>query len=229
MTFGMMFGSNQNIVEEWSTDDDGDGEYDDDDDDEDDDCDDEDDDCEDDEEYLPDEYFDEYAAVGSAAFPVHLPMPAHPNPYANSSVDARVAAQTKMLGGEVAWEPQVKQYSNMNLKDQLNMQRQQIQHGDLADDDSDPGGGEAGDNNNGEELTEAEKERKQKLAKKRAEKRRKQKEKEKKKARDASPEDGAEGEGDEYRRAGKYNLDFSDLSAEELAGYVTLLSSLVGI
>jgi hypothetical protein len=204
MTFGMMFGSNQNIVEEWSTDDDGDGEYDDDDDEEDD--------CEDDEdeEYLPDEYFDEYAAVGPSAFPVHMNMPTHPNPYANVP-DPRVLAQPK--GGAESWEPQVKQYSNMNLKDQLNSQRAQIKHGELVDDDdSDPG--DALDN--GEELTEAERERKLKLAKKRAEKRKKQKEKEKKKSREANT-NATEGEGGEYRTAGRYHMDFSDMSSEDIA------------
>lgn len=207
MTFGMMFGSNQNIVEEWSTDEDGEGEYDDDDDCDDDDCDED----EDDEEYLPDEYFDEYAAVGPAGLHVHVSIPQHPS--SANAADPRVTAAQQAKTADGSWEPQVKQYSNMNLKDQLNSQRAQIKHCELADDDTDPG--DVGDN--GEELTEAEKERKLKLAKKRAEKRKKQKEKEKKKSREANATAG-EGGGGESKFAGRYNLDFSDMSSEDLTG-----------
>lgn len=106
MTFGMMFGSQQNNMDEWSTDEDPDADYDDDEDDEDDD-------------YLPDEYYDELG-----------------NP---TGVD------------KALWEPQVKQYSNMNLKDQVSKARE----GDAKQDEV----------------------KKQRLAKKRAEKRKKQKEK----------------------------------------------------
>mmetsp|Transcript_19660 Transcript_19660/g.42689 ORF Transcript_19660/g.42689 Transcript_19660/m.42689 type:complete len:1034 (-) Transcript_19660:54-3155(-) len=117
MTFGMMFGSRQNSADEWSTDDDGDCDYDDD---------------EEDEEYLPDEYFNEYAAITNHAH----------------------------LGGDrVVWDPQVKQFSSLNQKGRVE---------ELPDTD------DAG-------LTEAEREKKQKLAKKRADKRKKQKEKEKEK------------------------------------------------
>lgn len=213
MTFGMMFGSNQSIVEEWSTDEDGEGEYDDDDEDDDDDCDED----EDDEEYLPDEYFDEYAAVGPSGFPVHMSMPPHPSTFAGAgAADPRLAAAQQVKTTDAAWEPQVKQYSNMNLKDQLNSQRAQIKHGELADDDTDPG--DVGDN--GEELTEAEKERKLKLAKKRAEKRKKQKEKEKKKSREANGggANAGKGEGGESKSAGRYHLDFSDMNSEDLTG-----------
>jgi hypothetical protein len=205
MTFGMMFGSNQNVVEEWSTDEDGDEDYDDDDDD--DDCDDD-----DDEEYLPDEYFDEYAAVANGGpIPMSMPMPMHGNPYAQAMGAARAAAQAKSTGPAAeAWEPQVKQYSNMNLKDQLNMQRMQAQRGELADDDSEQEQeiGEAG-----EELNDAERERKLKLAKKRADKRKKQKEKDKKKSKEGN---AAAGEATEKVGVAKDFANFADLAPEEL-------------
>eukprot|EP01032_Pedospumella_encystans_P021186 gene21186-24046_t len=98
MTFGMMFGANQNTVEEWSTDEDGEGDYDDDsgDDDEDDEDDEEDDD--DEEEYLPDEYFEEYA---------------HPNSHLGGAASAAGSIHAAMKGKlnipvvmGASWEPQ---------------------------------------------------------------------------------------------------------------------------
>lgn len=197
MTFGMMFGASQNAVEEWSTDEDGDGDYDDDDDDDDD----IEEDDEDEEEYLPDEYFEEYAHPSS-----HLHGHAAP---AGSSIHA--AMKGKLNGLPVAvtasWEPQVKQYSNMNLKDQLNQERMQMQN--EVDDNSDnenlgPEGGE---------LTEQEKERKLKLAKKRAEKRKKQKEKDKKKSKEqqgTSSAQGADGEDEANSAAENYAINIKD-------------------
>lgn len=55
LTFGMMFDSHQQAMEEWSTDDDGDGEYDEEDDEEED----------DDDEYLQDEYYEDYPQLTS--------------------------------------------------------------------------------------------------------------------------------------------------------------------
>ncbi len=118
MTFGMMFGSHQTNMDDWSTDEDPDGDYDDDDDEDDD---------EEEDEYLPDEYYEDAAASGG-----------------NAKQDTAL------------WEPQVKQYSNMNLKDQVSKARE----GDAKVDE----------------------EKRQRLAKKRAEKRKKQKEKKSAKA-----------------------------------------------
>ena len=179
MTFGMMFGANQNTVEEWSTDEDGEGDYDDDSGDDDEDDEDEEEDDDDEEEYLPDEYFEEYA---------------HPNSHLGGAASAAGSIHAAMKGKlnipvvmGASWEPQVKQYSNMNLKDQLNQERLQMQLD--AEDASDNEENETG------ELTEQEKERKLKLAKKRAEKRKKQKEKDKKKSKEqnSTDETGEEG------------------------------------
>lgn len=191
MTFGMMFGANQSTVDEWSTDDDGDGDY------EDDDCDDcDDDDCDEEDEYIPDEYFDEYPAMASAMggagpLPMQMPIPPnmHPHPASHHMGSIHAAIRGKLnqpssSATAASWEPQVKQYSNMNLKDQLNQQRMQMQQGE-PDDNSD-----AGDQEQGEE-TEADRERKLKLAKKRAEKRKKQKEKDKKKTKETASNSSA--------------------------------------
>jgi hypothetical protein len=144
-----------------------------------------------------------------------MPIPMHGNPYAQAMGAARAAAQAKSTGPVAeAWEPQVKQYSNMNLKDQLNMQRMQAQRGELVDDDSEQ---EADAGEAGEELNEAEKERKLKLAKKRAEKRKKQKEKDKKKSKEAST---AAGDEPEKLGVAKDFANYADLSAEEQTRYI---------
>lgn len=212
MTFGMMFGASQNAVEEWSTDEDGDGDYDDDDDDDDDEIDDE----EDEEEYLPDEYFEEYAHPSSL---LHGAAPV------GSSMHEAMKGKLNSLPVAVAasWEPQVKQYSNMNLKDQLNQERMQMQNEVDDGSDNDNYGPEGG------ELTEQEKERKLKLAKKRAEKRKKQKEKDKKKSKEqqgASFAQGVDGEDDANNAAVDYAinikdfLDDAELNPNDLKKYV---------
>jgi uncharacterized protein YaiL (DUF2058 family) len=71
-----------------------------------------------------------------------------------------------MMFAETNWEPQAKQYSNMNLKDQITRERTQSK-----------GSIEAGKDSS---QYAAEQEKKLKLAKKKAEKRKKQKEREKK-------------------------------------------------
>jgi len=143
MTFGMMFGSAHDSLDEWSTDDEeDDGEYND---------------CDDDEEYDDDEDEDDES----------FDLPYHPVESSSS----------------FPWEPQAKQYSNMNLKDQVTLSKQKLHGGDKGDvglhEDGRSNGGvglnHAGDTNE-VGLTDAEKEKKLKLAKKRAEKRRKQKE-----------------------------------------------------
>lgn len=217
MTFGMMFGANQNAVDEWSTDDDGDGDYDDDD------CDDDDNDCDDEEEYIPDEYFDEYPAMGSGGpLPMQMPLPPnmqpHPPSHHMGSIHAAMKGKLNQQPGPpnaappatASWEPQVKQYSNMNLKDQLNKQRMQMQQ-DEPDDNSDAGEHEVG------EETEAERERKLKLAKKRAEKRKKQKEKDKKKTKESADNNATANEG---TLNAKDFVDYTLLDPEHLQKYV---------
>lgn len=215
MTFGMMFGANQNAVDEWSTDDDGDEDYDDDD------CDEDGDDCDDEEEYIPDEYFDEYPAMGSGGpLPMQMPLPPnmHPNSPSHQMGSIHAAMKGKLnqqpaqpnAAAAASWEPQVKQYSNMNLKDQLNKQRMQMQQDD-PDDNSEAGGGELG------EETEADRERKLKLAKKRAEKRRKQKEKDKKKSKESTSNSSA---GNDGALNTKDFVDYELLDPEHLQKYV---------
>ena len=119
MTFGMMFGTQQNTVDDWSTDDDPDADYDEED---------------DEEEYMPNEYYDDMQPSQN-----------------NAAVD------------NALWEPQVKQYSNMNLKDEISKARE----GDAKLDE----------------------EKRLKLAKKRAEKRKKQKEKKTRERLDDNDED----------------------------------------
>lgn len=206
MTFGMMFGANQTTVEEWSTDEDGEGDYDDDEDD------DEIDDEEDEDEYLPDEYFEEYAHPSS-----HLHAGA--TPAASCSIHAAIKGKLNHPPSlPASWEPQVKQYSNMNLKDQLNQERMQMQH--EMEDQSDNDEGETG------ELTEQEKERKLKLAKKRAEKRKKQKEKDKKKSKEQNASLSEHSPGD-YVINIKDFLDDAELNPSDLKKYVTALHCLL--
>ena len=150
MTFGMMFGSRQESLDEWSTDDDEeDDEYND--------CDDDDDEYDDDDE---DDEDDE-------------------------SFDLPLAAAAVESSSSYPWEPQAKQYSNMNLKDQVSMEKLQgdtmilkevsCPHGDGDGRSNGVGLNDAGDTTD-VGLNDAEKEKKMKLAKKRADKRRKQKE-----------------------------------------------------
>jgi len=182
MTFGMMFGARPTSVDEWSTDDDEDGDIDGDYDDD-----------EDDEDYLieegtSDEYLNaaEMIAAGGSSTGSSRPssmyritgpitsgspqlnrtsksaaLPAESNSNSNSG-----AAKKSGTGTEV-WEPQVKQYSNMNLKDQVKKERQTI---------SQPDEPPPLETISTEEL---EREKKLKQTKKRAEKRKKQKEKNK--------------------------------------------------
>lgn len=144
MTFGMMFGSRQASLDEWSTDDEEDDEYND---------------CDDDDEYDDDDDEDE------------------------ESFDRPLTA----VESSYPWEPQAKQYSNMNLKDQV-VSKQKLQgdsmifkegsssHGNSDDGPSNGVGlNDAGDTTD-VGLNDAEKEKKMKTAKKRADKRRKQKE-----------------------------------------------------
>jgi hypothetical protein len=149
MTFGMMFGNRQNSTEEWSTDEDGDGDYDEDDEDEDDDDDDDDD-------YLSEDYYEECEHQRAAAA-------------------AAIEGVMESLDTPV-WEPQVKQYSNMDLKEQASKERlfeiidQQSEEDDDEDDEYE-GEGEGDLQTTGSALED----RKLRLAKKKADKRRKQK------------------------------------------------------
>ena len=121
----------------------------------------------------------------------------------NRMMQECLAGQIKSSGGSTseAWEPQAKQYSNMNLKDQLAKQRKQKK--EQEDDESEVGG----------ELTEAEREKKSKLAKKRSEKRKKQKEKDRK---------AREDNFNETREISNDFLNYSELSVEEQERYVVV-------
>mmetsp|Transcript_6289 Transcript_6289/g.10441 ORF Transcript_6289/g.10441 Transcript_6289/m.10441 type:complete len:568 (-) Transcript_6289:66-1769(-) len=159
MTFGMMFGgSGQNTNDEWSTDDD----------DDDDDEDDEDEYDDEDDEYIPDEYFNEYAAA------------------------ANQQQANKSTAVDTSRDPHAKKYSNTNLKDKVSKSGKQraesnqtamnvvpVNHSKEATVEA---AGEDGNNEEGEEaigleLSGQDEEKRLKLAKKRAEKRKKQKEK----------------------------------------------------
>jgi hypothetical protein len=142
MTFGMMFGNRQNSTEEWSTDEDGDGDYDEDDEDED----------EDDDDYLSEDYYEECEHQRSAA-------------------TAAIEGVMESLDTPV-WEPQVKHYSNMDLKEQASKERLFEIIDQQSEEDEDEDDDEEGDYQTSGSAIE---DRKMRLAKKKADKRRKQK------------------------------------------------------
>jgi hypothetical protein len=163
MTFGMVFGAGQHTIDEWSTDEDSNDGYDDDEDEE--------------------EYYDEYSTSPNGAHPGAQPVGA-PFPSSSPASSSSSSSTSSSFGTTTAtsstaasssfprthpgtaptadepskplWEPQVKTYSNMNLKDQVSKEKEV-------------------------ELTPEEQEREKKLkaAKKKAEKKKKQKEKKK--------------------------------------------------
>ena len=142
----MMFGARPPVTEEWSTDDDDDGDADFDDDDEDD----------DDEDYLIDDGLGTGGTGGgiehlsTPGCPLPLPLPALPphdtQSHSSSSSSSSTAYRMTNVSSATTrlhphpplqmpsksqqpaevWEPQVKQYSNMNLKDQVKRERQTL-------------------------------------------------------------------------------------------------------
>ena len=143
MTFGMMFGARPPVTEEWSTDDD-------------DDCDadfDDDDDDDEDEDYLIEDgggVGNEHLRPPGGPLPLPaLPAhDAHSHPSSSPSSSAyrmtnvssattrlhphpppQMPSKSQLLAHQQPaeeWEPQVKQYSNMNLKDQAKRERQTL-------------------------------------------------------------------------------------------------------
>ena len=207
MTFGMMFGARPTAADEWSTDDDEDadidGDYDDD---------------EDDEDYLiEDGMGDDYLPGEAEGIRSSLDNSQAANGHSsttysssyrisnmssvssqstqpvNSPQSAASNNSAQKKSAEV-WEPQVKQYSNMNLKDQVRRERQAapVEAAPSKDEEDAP--------------IDPEKEKKLKQAKKRAEKRKKQKEKSKQKERGEANK--AQGNGNpEIGNASTMNLD----------------------